>query len=214
MYWFLGTIVFGAVYILAYPALGNYEGFLGWTQVKQWEQEVEKAEQKYGDLFAGYSQTGIDELATDRRALKIGRRIFANNCAQCHGSDARGSYGFPDLSDDKWLYGGSPEAIKTSIAEGRMAAMPPWFAALQEQGVQEVGAYVVSLSGREADASLLEAGKSKYQMFCASCHGVDGKGNYAFGAPNLADDVWLYGGSAGEIQAINSQWQKRSDAST
>jgi cytochrome c oxidase cbb3-type subunit 3 len=200
MWWFLLTIIFGVAYVIAYPGMGKYPGLLGWTSQNQWEAEVAEADEKYSAVFAKYSSTPVEELAVDSKALKIGRRIFSNNCAQCHGSDAGGSYSFPNLSDNAWLYGGSPKAIKTSITQGRMGTMPAWLAALGEEGVQEVGAFVMSLSGQDTDKTLAIAGEAKYQMFCFSCHGADGKGNTMFGAPDLTDQNWLYGSTAGDVQ--------------
>lgn len=199
-YMFVITIVFGIGYLIAYPGLGNYKGVLGWTQEKQWEQRVAVAEQKYGAVFAQYHAMPIEDILADKKALKMGQRLFANNCAQCHGSDARGSYGFPNLTDEEWLYGNSPEQIKTSITEGRNGAMPSWSAALNDEDVANVTSYVISLSGREADSEAVAAGQQKFQMFCVACHGADGKGNVAFGAPDLSNNVWLYGGSVGLIQ--------------
>ena len=196
MWMFLLSIVFAVGYLIAYPGLGSFPGLLNWTQIKQWEGEVARAEQEYGELFASYRATPVEELLSDRRALKMGQRLFANNCAQCHGSDARGSYGFPNLADNDWLWGGSVEAIHTSIANGRVAVMPPWLAALGEQGIAEVADYVLSFS---TDVAATAAGQQKYGMYCASCHGPEGKGNIAFGAPDLTNGIWLYSGSRGEI---------------
>ncbi len=199
-YMFVFTIVFGVGYLIAYPGMGNFKGLLGWTQVKQWEERVEAAEQKYSAVFAQYNATPVSELVHNSKAMKMGQRLFSNNCAQCHGSDARGSYGFPDLTDSEWLYGNSPEQIKASIAEGRSGAMPPWQAALGDEGIEQVSSYVLSLSGREVDPAAVEAGKEKFQMFCVACHGMDGTGNVMFGAPDLTNQIWLYGGSPGLIQ--------------
>ncbi len=199
-YMFVITIVFGLLYLAAYPGLGNFKGFLNWTQVNQWESEVAEAEQRYGAIFAEYRGMSVENVAKDDKALKMGQRMFANNCAQCHGSDARGSYGFPNLTDSEWLYGGSPEQIKMSIIQGRAGAMPPWQAALGDEGIVNVTHYVMSLSGREVDQTKASAGTEKYQMFCTSCHGADGKGNVMFGAPDLTNNIWLYGGSQGLIQ--------------
>lgn len=197
---FVATIIFGIGYLIAYPGMGSWPGVLGWTAVNQWQAEVDEAAKRYGDVFAGYSATPIEELAQDPKAMRMAQRMFANNCALCHGADAAGGYGFPNLTDNDWLYGGSPEQIKTTITHGRTAAMPQWGNVVGDQGVREISAYVYSLNGREADAALATEGGKKFQMFCASCHGKDGKGNYAFGAPNLTDQVWLYGGSMGQIQ--------------
>ncbi len=194
------TMAFAGVYLFLYPGLGTYAGFLKWTHQDQYAQEMEAANQKYGPLFAKYAGTPIAQLAADDDALKIGQRLFVNYCASCHGSDAGGGPGFPNLRDGDWLYGGEPEAIKTSILDGRSGAMPAWGAVLQEQGVDEVTAYVVSLSGRDADADKVAAGKAHYASYCAACHGADGNGNTALGAPNLTDEIWLYGGSPGIIR--------------
>jgi cytochrome c oxidase cbb3-type subunit 3 len=197
---FVITIVFGVGYLIAYPGMGEFKGLLNWTQVNQWQAEMDSADKKYGALFAEYGAMPVEQLASNSQALKMGQRMFANNCAQCHGSDARGSRGFPNLADAEWLYGGSPEQIKTSITEGRTGAMPAWGPALGAEGVTSVTRYVMSLSGREIDPATAEEGKAKFGMFCASCHGAEGKGNVAMGAPDLSNAIWLYGGSEGAIQ--------------
>jgi cytochrome c oxidase cbb3-type subunit III len=197
---FVGTIIYGVGYLIAYPGMGNWPGVLGWTSTNQWEKEIDEAAERYNDVFAAYSATPIVELAKDDKAMRMAQRMFVNNCAQCHGADAGGVYGFPNLTDNDWLYGGSPEQIKASITDGRTAAMPQWANVVGDQGVREISSYVFSLNGREADQDLAAEGGKKFQMFCASCHGKDAKGNFAFGAPNLNDNVWLYGGSMGQIQ--------------
>ena len=194
------TMVFAAVYLTLYPGLGTFRGVLNWTQQTQYDEEMQVANEKYGPLFEKYASQPIAVVAKDEDALKIGQRLYLNYCASCHGSDAGGSTGFPNLRDSDWLYGGDPDAIKLSVLDGRSGAMPGWAAVLQEQGVDEVTAYVVSLSGRDADTAKAAAGKTHYATYCAACHGVDGKGNTAMGAPNLTDDIWLYGGSAGVIR--------------
>jgi cytochrome c oxidase cbb3-type subunit 3 len=199
-YMFVISIIFAVGYLIAYPGMGNFKGLLNWTQINQWQDEQEKAETKYGAIFAQYRAMTVEQVAVDKKALKMGQRMFANNCAQCHGGDARGNHGFPNLTDEEWLYGGSSEQIKTSITNGRTGVMPAWGAVLGDDGVAKVSSYVLSLSGREVDAKAAASGKEKYQMFCTSCHGADGKGNVAFGAPNLSNNVWLYGGSQGLVQ--------------
>lgn len=198
------SIVFGLGYMIFYPALGNFAGSSKWTQVKQYEEEMQRAEEKYAAIFNAYAEQPVDKLANDTTAMKTGQRLFINNCSTCHGSDAGGAVGFPSLKDNDWLYGNSPAAIKTSILEGRNGVMPPMAAALGgEQGVDEVAHYVMSLSGGPADAGKAEAGKARFAV-CTSCHGADGKGNQAIGAPDLTDDIWLYRGSIGAIKkAIN-----------
>ena len=202
--WWLGlfyiTIVFGSVYLLLYPGLGKFAGMLEWTSQQEYEQEVEAMEAKVGPLFERYQQTEILNLIKDPEALQIGERLFINYCSTCHGSDARGARGFPNLRDKEWQWGGDPENIKTTLLYGRVAAMPGWEAALGgESGVDEVTQYLLSLSERATISQLAENGKKKYDIFCVACHGADGKGNIALGAPNLTDDVWLYGGSISRI---------------
>ncbi len=196
---FVITIVFGVGYLIVYPGMGNFPGILGWTQLEQHEREVAAADAKYRDMRDRYLAMPVAEIASDPAVRKMGMRMFANNCAQCHGGDAKGAYGFPNLTDDDWIYGGTPEAIKATLINGRMAAMPAWGAILGDQGIAETTAFVQSLSGREVDKALAEAGSKHYQTYCAACHGADGTGNQALGAPNLANGIWLYGGSTEQI---------------
>lgn len=196
LYMFYITIVFAVVYLALYPGLGTYKGLLGWTEIGEYEQEVADANEKFGPLFAQFEQTPIPELAADVAAMNAGERLFVTYCAVCHGSDARGAPGFPNLRDNDWLYGRSPENIETSIMYGRSGVMPAWEAPLGgEEGVDQVATYVMSLAGREVDTALAAAGKSKFDMFCVGCHMPDGTGNQAMGAANLTDNIWLYGGS-------------------
>jgi cytochrome c oxidase cbb3-type subunit 3 len=202
--WWLGlfyiTIVFGGFYLLLYPGLGHFEGLLGWTSKGEYEEEVARVDAEVGPLFARYQQTPVVELIKDETASKIGERLYINYCTTCHGSDARGARGYPNLRDGSWIWGGTPEAIKTTITQGRVAAMPAWELPLGgESGVDEVTQYVLSLSGRSTISALAEKGKAKYDMFCVACHGADGTGNPAVGAPDLTDDSWLYGGSQTRI---------------
>ncbi len=199
-YMFVISIIFAIGYLIAYPGMGNFKGVLNWTQINQWQGELDTAEKKYGAIFAEYRNMPVEQVAADPKALKMGQRMFSNNCAQCHGSDARGSYGFPNLSDGEWLYGGSPEQIKASITQGRSGLMPAWEAALGDEGIVNVSNYVMSLSGRDVDTDAAAKGQSQFQTFCSSCHGAEGKGNIAFGAPDLTNNAWLYGGSQGLIQ--------------
>ncbi|MCK9504925.1 MAG: cytochrome-c oxidase, cbb3-type subunit III [Porticoccaceae bacterium] len=192
---FLLTVVFSVVYLVLYPGLGNFKGVLGWTSAGQWQEQVQEAEEKYGPIYARFNETPIEELATNPEALKMGGRLFANNCSVCHGSDGRGAYGFPNLADNDWLYGGSPEAIKISIAEGRNGVMNPWGNMIGEAGVENAAEYVFSLSGRKHDAAKAEEGAKVFATYCSACHGADAKGNQMVGAPNLTDDIWLYGAS-------------------
>ncbi len=202
--WWLGlfyiTIAFGGFYLLLYPGLGSYAGILEWSSKTEYEQEVAKVEAEVGPLFARYQQTAILDLIKDEDALKVGERLYANYCATCHGSDARGARGYPNLRDNVWIWGGDPANIKTTIMQGRQAAMPAWEGPLGgESGVDEVAQYLLSLSGRATIAELADKGKAKFDIFCVACHGPTGTGNPALGAPNLTDDVWLYGGSITRI---------------
>lgn len=192
---FLLTALFSLIYLLLYPGFGSFKGLLNWSSIGQWEKDVAAAEVRYAPIYERYRKMPIEDVIADPDAIKMGQRLFNNNCALCHGSDGRGSYGFPNLADDDWLYGGSAEAIKQSISQGRNGVMPPWGAVIGETGVENVTDYVFSLSGREHDASKAEQGQQVFATFCASCHGPDGRGNTALGAPNLTDGIWLYGGS-------------------
>ncbi|MFL6674357.1 MAG: cytochrome-c oxidase, cbb3-type subunit III [Massilia sp.] len=189
------TIVFAAVYLVLYPGLGSYAGKLGWKSSGAYQAELKKADADYGPLFAKYAGQDLKAVAADPQAHAIGERMFLNYCAQCHGSDARGNKGYPNLTDNDWLYGGTPEVIKETIMKGRHGQMPPMAAALgSDKDVENVAHYVRSLSGLAADPVKVAFGKPKFGA-CAACHGADGQGNQALGAPNLADKAWLYGGS-------------------
>lgn len=195
-YWkFVITIIFAIAYLIYYPGLGNFEGVGGWTSIGEYEQDQIAADEKYGPIYAAYRENSLDEIAADETANNMGRRIFANNCSVCHGADARGSIGFPNLTDSDWLWGGSDDDIKNTLLHGRIGAMPGWLEILGEPGVQDVAEYVLQLSSQEADASMAERGAAQYQTYCLACHGPEGKGNVLLGAPNLTDDVWLYGAS-------------------
>ncbi len=201
-WWFYGfvlTIVWAVGYLMIFPGLGNFPGLLGWTQVDQHDRDVARAEERFQGLRDRYLALPLEDVATDPAARKMGMRMFANNCAQCHGADAKGSYGFPNLTDNDWLYGGGAAEIEASITQGRQAAMPAWGTVIGEQGVTDVTAYILSLNGRDADAASATAGAKVYQTYCVACHGADATGNPALGAPNLKDGIWLYGGSAEHI---------------
>lgn len=193
------TIIFSLCYLVLYPGAGNFKGILGWSQEQRYADEIKQADMTYGPIFAAYSKQPIPALTKDRKAMQAGQRLFLTYCATCHGSDAGGAKGFPSLKDKDWLYGGTPEAIKASILNGRRGIMPPMGAALGSGGTEEVVAYVLSLSGRKADPNFAEAGKIRFQTLCASCHQADAKGNLAMGAPNLTDNIWLHGRSKNAI---------------
>lgn len=204
MIMFYLTIVFGLGYLILFPGLGAMQGTLGWSQVGKYEQEMKAGEAQYGPIFSKYQAMPIPALAQDPQAREIGERLFLNSCAQCHGSDAQGSKGFPNLTDTDWLYGGAPETVLASIRQGRTGQMPPMAAAVGgDADVRNVANYVLSLSGSSHDPIKAVMGKSKFAA-CAACHGADGKGNQALGAPNLTDKIWLYGGGINNVmEAIN-----------
>ncbi len=196
------TIVFAIGYLAWYPGMGNLAGYAGWSSAGEHDAEQSAADARVADAFGRFAAMPVDQVAKDAEALAFGGRLFANHCAMCHGADGRGAKGFPDLTDDDWLWGGSPDAVLQTVLHGRQASMPPLAGAVGgDIGVTEIAAYVQSLSGRKADPGLAAAGKGRFAGICAACHGVDGKGNQAMGAPNLTDDVWLYGGDFASISA-------------
>ena len=207
---FILTIVFAIGYLVLYPGMGNWKGLLpgyegGWTGVAQWEKEMAKADAQYGPIYAKYAAMPITKVAADDKALKMGGRLFASNCSVCHGSDAKGAYGFPNLTDNEWRWGGEPETIKTTLLAGRHAVMPAWAEVIGESGVKNVSAYVLTeLAGRklpeEAKADI-EAGKKIFATNCVACHGPQGKGVAAMGAPNLTNpSAFIYGTSFTQLQ--------------
>lgn len=226
-YLFVSTFVFAAIYLALFPGLGSFKGLLGWqssdqtvTTVQQSRERIAKAQEEkrldqyakelddadayFGEAFRklAYNEAGelsdITEIAKNEEAIKVGQRLFLQNCSQCHGSDARGLKGFPNLTDNAWLYGGEPVAIVNTVMNGRIGAMPAWGESFGEQGVREVVTYTLSLSGRKVNAREAAAGKARFAA-CAACHGTDGKGNPAFGAPDLTDQVWLFGETRADI---------------
>ena len=196
------TIVVAIGYLAWYPGLGNFAGHGGWSSRGQLELEQQRADAQLEEMLAYYGNKPIDVLARDPEALSTGQRIFANSCAMCHGSDARGAKGYPNLADSRWQWGGTPEDILATILDGRQAAMPAVAATLGgETGVASTAAYVQSLSGMKVDPGLANAGKTHFSGICAACHGADGKGIAAMGSADLTDDYWLYGDSIEDIRA-------------
>jgi len=205
VYLFIITVVFALAYGVLYPTFGKYQGVLGWSSSGQHKAEVAKVEQSIAPIYAKFENMSPEQMAGDAQAMAIGERLFMNYCAQCHGSDARGAKSFPNLTDGDWLYGGDHATIRTSIAEGRHGVMPPMAAAVgSPDDVRNVAHYVLSLSGSPHDRVRAALGKGNYGS-CAACHGMDGKGNTAMGAPNLSDNIWLHGwGEEAIIRAVNN----------
>ncbi|HSW05921.1 cytochrome-c oxidase, cbb3-type subunit III [Aquabacterium sp.] len=202
MWLFVLTVVFSAIYLALYPGLGSVRGALQWTSTLEHSTEQAQARAATAPLFAGLAAKPAAELARDPRAMALGERLFANNCATCHGADARGSKGFPNLTDTDWLWGGSPERIEETITQGRQGVMPPMAAAIgNADDVRNVANYVLSLSGSPHNSIAANLGRDKFAA-CGACHGTGGKGTPALGAPNLADKVWLHGWGEDAIVAM------------
>jgi len=199
---FVITIVFALVYLAMYPGAGTFKGQLNWTSQGQHEAEVAKGNKDVAPIYAKFDAMTPEQISKDPQAMAIGERLFMNNCSQCHGSDARGSKGFPNLTDGDWLYGGDPAVIQETLTKGRIGMMPPMAAAVgTPDDVRNVAQYVLSLSGGPHDSLKASLGKAKFGA-CAACHGMDGKGNPALGAPNLTDDIWLHGWGENAIVAM------------
>ena len=202
MWLFVITVVFAGAYLALYPGLGSNPGTLKWSSTGQHQSETDKAVAAMTPVYAKYVSMNAADLAKDTQAMGIGERLFLNNCAACHGSDGRGSKGFPNLADNDWLYGGSHEVVKETITKGRNGVMPPMAAALgSAEDVRNVAHHVLSLSGSAHDPVAAALGKPKFGV-CAACHGTDGKGNQALGAPNLTDKIWLHGWGEQAIVSI------------
>ena len=202
---FILTMVFAVFYYIAYPGLGSFGGQLGWTSQNEYDQEITQANKALEPIYAAFDAQAPEQLAGDPKAMAVGERLFMNNCSQCHGSDARGSKGFPNLTDKDWLHGGSPDKINETITKGRVGQMPPMAAAVgTPEDVRNVSQYVLSMSGSPHDSVRAALGQSKFGA-CAACHGADGKGNQALGSANLTDKVWLHGwGAEAIVSMINA----------
>ena len=198
MWMFLISCIFGLVYLVLYPGLGSYPGILGYSTDGALMKSMTTANDELKPIYAQYVKMDIEQIAADPKAREMGQRLFLNSCAQCHGSDAGGSKGFPNLTDGDWLYGGSPENIKTTITYGRGGVMPP-FPQLNSKQIVDVANYVRSLSGLPSDDLKAARGSEVFKANCVACHGADAKGNIALGAPNLTDKTWLYGSSEATI---------------
>lgn len=191
------TIVFSVGYLVLYPGLGKYPGYLGWSSGKQVQADKDEAKALYGPIFTAFAKQPVEQLAKDPRAMEIAQRLFANHCATCHGSDARGMRGFPNLVEGTWIYGGTPEEIKQTIMHGRKAMMPSQMSALQsETSLEQVIQFLLHKNNRKADESKAQEGEKIFKRICAMCHGADAKGSKLMGAPNLTDNTWTHGGTA------------------
>lgn len=199
------TIIFAFVYMALFGGLGNIGGYLGWSQEGQYEAEMAAATEAQEVIFARYREMDNETLIADAEANATGQRLFANSCAMCHGSDARGARGFPNLTDDDWLYGDSFDIVMQGIADGRAGVMPVLVGHLDDDAISDLVVYVQSLSGQKADEAMAANGKQTYDMFCVACHMPDGSGNQALGSPRLNDDIWLYGGEPETIRTTLTQ---------
>jgi len=196
---FYGTVIFSIFYLVLYPGLGRFGGMLGWSSEGQYEIQMARASEAFDERFGELAASPLVDLARNEDALRMGRNLYAHNCSTCHGSDARGAQGYPNLTDNHWTWGSEPDQILTSIHHGRQAAMPGFGAVLDEQAVTQTALYVQQLAGDDVDAAAASAGKGHYEMVCVACHGVDGKGNALLGAPNLNAGIYIYGGDIDTI---------------
>ncbi len=212
---FYMAIVFGLGYLFLYPGLVAFGNARGWSAVSQHQEEVKMAQEQYGPLYDKYLTMPVAEVAQDPTAKEMGQRLFLTYCIQCHGATAEGAKGFPNLTDNDWLHGGSPEKIKETIQNGRQGVMPAFGAAFGEEKVKDVANYVLKLAGRKHNDLRAQRGAATFQQVCIACHGPEGKGNQDIGAPNLTDNVWLYGGAETTIietitngrQNVMPNWQ-------
>ncbi len=196
---YLALCIFALIYLVLYPGLGTYKGTLGFSAGKQVQQQQAALNARIQPIYERFAAMDIPEIARDEGAREIGQRLFLNNCAQCHGSDAKGGRTFPDLTDRDWLWGGEPEQIMQTITDGRRGIMPPWQGTISPAEASDIAQYVRSLSGLAHDALRVVPGKRGFDTYCVACHGAEGKGNPLVGAPNLTDNVWLYGSSEASI---------------
>ncbi len=199
LYLFWITLIFAVVYLALYPGFGNNKGLLGWSSVGQYDTEMAQADERYGPIFAKYASMDVKAVAADPEARGMGERLFVTYCAQCHGSDAGGARGFPNLTDSAWQWGSEPEAISSTIANGRFGVMTPFGEVLGAEGVRDVTAYVRSLNGLAHDSLRAQRGAEAFATNCVACHGADAQGMAVLGAPNLTDNIWLWGSSEAAI---------------
>ena len=197
---FYASVIFSLIYLVLYPGLGRFEGTLGWTSEGQYQEERAAANAAFDERFGELMALPLEELARHAGALEAGRNLYRTNCSTCHGSDARGARGYPNLTNNHWIWGGEPDQIWTSIYEGRQAVMPGFDGALNEQEVTRTAVYVQQLAGQSVDTSMAAAGQRHFELLCAACHGNDGRGNPALGAPDLTAGIYTYGGSIDDLR--------------
>ena len=201
LYLYFITIAWGIGFLIAMPGLGNFQGMLGWSSASQYEAEMQYAAATYEPIYEKFAAMDFADLTRDEEALSLGRSLYASYCTTCHGSDARGAPGFPNLTDDDRQWGSGEHNIVTTITNGRMAVMTPWGQILgSDEAVSNMAKYVRSLSGLEETDEEVQAMQTQFRTFCGACHMPTGTGNPALGAPNLTDDVWLYGSSIDTIR--------------
>jgi len=197
---FYGSVIFALLYLVLYPGLGRYDGTLGWSQEGQYETQMARAAEAFQEQFAPLAEEPLEALADNSEALRVGRNVYAHNCSTCHGSDARGAEGYPNLTDDHWIWGGEPQRVLQSIKDGRQAVMPPFGQNLDEQQVTRLAVYTQQLAGQTVDSTMAAAGEKLYQQNCVACHGPQGTGNPMLGAPNLTAGVYTYGGDLNSLR--------------
>jgi cytochrome c oxidase cbb3-type subunit 3 len=197
---FYASVIFSLVYLVLYPGLGRFEGTLGWSSEGQYQQERAAANAAFEERFGQLVSLPLEELARNPEALEAGRNLYRTNCSTCHGSDARGARGYPNLTDSHWIWGSQPEQVWTSIYQGRQAAMPGFDGALNDQEITRTAVYVQQLAGQSVDTSMAAAGKRHFDLLCAACHGGDGTGNPILGAPDLTAGIYTYGGSIDDLR--------------
>ena len=202
---FIGTIMYSVMYLSWYPGLGNFKGMLKWTQTSQFEEEYEDMVDRQKLALEKFLDLDIPALTKEKLAMKTAGNLFSNNCAVCHGSSGKGAEGFPNLTDNDWLYGNSVAQIQQSIEKGRAGVMPAL--GLPEASIEQLSHYVLGLSGQKVNTDLAKKGEAQFAV-CSACHGADAKGNQLLGAPNLTDDIWLYGASLESIQMVLREGKK------
>ena len=195
-WWFyslFAALIFSAGYIILYPGLGDNTGLLKWSQLGQFSAGMENYRARTEQTHRNWLDAPLSELAANASAMASARRLYANNCAACHGTDAAGQAGlFPDIADDIWHWGNSEEQLLATLHNGRNGVMPAHLAIVGESGVELLADYVLAMQKNEHTDSSHDQARSLYATSCAACHGVDGAGNQALGAPGFVNHKWVY----------------------